>query len=172
MPVIISQNWRKTLQNNQFWCKNKKWFWFRIWGDIMHWNPQRVLRGNWLGFKASNSQSDQISNILYSDKNTFIWLPKLVKVGLLYGGMKPPQSYFKVTQKNMLTKKGKRQRHVFSIRQLVSKVWIWSHHRPTSLSAITSPKNKAIRKYFFDRTMIIDPKTSTKETRSGDNLKM
>ena len=44
---------------------------------------------------------NQISNILYSDKNTFIWLPQLVKVGLLYSGKNPPQSSFKVTEKNI-----------------------------------------------------------------------
>ena len=45
----------------------------------------------------SDSQSehaDQMSNLLYSDKNTFIWLPQLVKVGMLYSGKEPPQPSF------------------------------------------------------------------------------
>ena len=35
---------------------------------------------------------DQISNILYSDKNAFIRLPQLHIAGLLYSGLEPPIS--------------------------------------------------------------------------------
>ena len=36
--------------------------------------------------------TDQISNILYSDKNAFIRLPQLHVAGLLYSGLEPPIS--------------------------------------------------------------------------------
>ena len=36
------------------------------------------------------SDENQISNILYSDKNAFIWLPQLHIAGLLYSGIEPP----------------------------------------------------------------------------------